>query len=290
MAKIIVGVDHSPGSERALRWAAREASLRGAELVAVHAWGPANKYHGLIAEREDPDYNCGDATRSLERHVIAVLGGTEAQNVEQRLVPDLAANALLEAAEGADLLVVGSRGLGGFRGLLVGSVSQTCLHYATTPVAIVRADDEPAPPEESNRIIVGVDGSEGSRRALEWAISEARLRGAGVEAVHAWHMPPLGGEPYAPTAFYPGILEAEGRTTLQDAVAAVDTSGLTRPVDQVLVAGRAAAAVLDAAKGADLIVLGSRGRGGFAGLVLGSVSHHVAHHASCPVVVIPAAP
>jgi nucleotide-binding universal stress UspA family protein len=138
------------------------------------------------------------------------------------------------------------------------------------------------------RIVVGVDGSEQAQRALQWAVDEARRRGAKVEAIHAWHLPYVGAAPYAAMALEPDSIEAGARRTLDEAVDAADTAGLEPPVERVLVEGPAARALLDAGKGATLLVVGSRGRGGFAGLLLGSVSQQVAHHAPCPVVILPA--
>lgn len=138
------------------------------------------------------------------------------------------------------------------------------------------------------RIVVGVDGSETAARALKWAVDEARLHRAALEVVHAWHAPYVGDFAYATVALDPEVFETAARETLDAAVASVDVSGLTAPVERVLSTGGAAAAILEAAKGADLVVVGSRGLGGFRGLMLGSVSHQVAHHATCPVVVVPA--
>lgn len=138
------------------------------------------------------------------------------------------------------------------------------------------------------RIVVGIDGSETARRSLRWAAEEARLRQASLEVVHAWHMPYVGGYPYTTTApFDPTIFEDAARTTLDAAVDSLDTTGLAHHVERILVSGGAASAILEAAKGADLVVVGSRGLGGFTGLLLGSVSHQVAHHATCPVVIVP---
>jgi nucleotide-binding universal stress UspA family protein len=138
------------------------------------------------------------------------------------------------------------------------------------------------------RIVVGVDNSEGSRIALEWAVDEAVRRGAQLEAVHVWHYP------YVPPA--PGIalsvlgneaFEGEARRELDASVDAVDGSGLPEPIERVLLCDGTVTALLDRAKGADLLVVGSRGRGGFAGLLLGSVGQEVSHHAPCPVVIVP---
>jgi nucleotide-binding universal stress UspA family protein len=139
-----------------------------------------------------------------------------------------------------------------------------------------------------DRIVVGVDHSEGSRRALQWAVDEARRRGAKIEAVHAWHFPYVPTGPFAPTSV-PGVelLEADARHALDASLADVDTTGLAAPIEGTLACDGAAHALLHAAKDADLLVVGSRGRGGFAGLLLGSVSQEISYHATCPVVIVP---
>jgi nucleotide-binding universal stress UspA family protein len=129
------------------------------------------------------------------------------------------------------------------------------------------------------RIVVGVDGSEEAKRALDWALDEARAHQAVVEVVHAWALPSFGkGE----------AGEAAGRRTMDDTMAAVDTGRLPGPVTRTVVNGPGAAVILQSAEAADLVVLGSRGRGGFKGLLLGSVSDQVAQHARCPVLIVPA--
>jgi nucleotide-binding universal stress UspA family protein len=136
------------------------------------------------------------------------------------------------------------------------------------------------------RIVVGVVGSQGSRLALERAIEEGRAHGGRVEAVHVWHAPPLAVYPYGALAFDPRTFEEDARVTLDRVVDSTDTRGLAEPVERIVVCGTAARALLDAAKGADLLVVGSRGLGGFTGLVLGSVGEQCVRHAGCPVLVV----
>jgi len=136
------------------------------------------------------------------------------------------------------------------------------------------------------RIVVGVDGSESAHQALEWAIDEARRRNAVVEAIHAWHQPFVTG--YAYMGEIPlGDYVEEAQKTIEAAIASVDTTGVT--VETRIIAGGASQVLVEEAKGASLLVVGSRGRGGFSGLMLGSVSQQAAHHAPCPIVIIPAA-
>jgi nucleotide-binding universal stress UspA family protein len=139
----------------------------------------------------------------------------------------------------------------------------------------------------TGRIVVGVDGSPESKAALQWAAAEGCLRQAVVEAVHAWEFPALAVTSYGGAALpviAPEDIENAAQQLLRDTVASVGEPGCD--VKTALVRGHAANALLAAAEGADLLVVGSRGRGGFTGLLLGSVSNHVVHHATCPVVVV----
>lgn len=138
------------------------------------------------------------------------------------------------------------------------------------------------------KIVVGVDGSPGARRALEWALDEAVVRGAIVVAVHAWQLPyvvstPLGVVSVPVDEDATAEAEAELAAVIDEVAAAHPSTTVERQV----VVGSPAAALIEAGADASLIVVGSRGRGGFAGLLLGSVSHQLAHHAPCPVVIVP---
>ncbi len=136
------------------------------------------------------------------------------------------------------------------------------------------------------RIVVGVDGSQSSRRALEYAVAEARAHRGRVEAVHVWHIPYGASYPYGALAIDPDDVESDARRRLDELVDGTDTRGLVQPVARVTTCGTPARSLLDAAKGADLLVVGSRGLGGFRGLLLGSVSEQCVRHAGCPVVVV----
>jgi nucleotide-binding universal stress UspA family protein len=144
--RIVVGVDGSAASKRALSWAFDEARLRGTSLAAIHAWtrpipSAAGFPGGLVVPIDESTVEAlqESAQEVLQRVVSEVQ--TEGVEVEQRVVEGSAAGALIEAADGAELLVVGSRGHGGFAGLLLGSVSQQCAHYANCPVVIIRAPE-----------------------------------------------------------------------------------------------------------------------------------------------------
>jgi nucleotide-binding universal stress UspA family protein len=138
-----------------------------------------------------------------------------------------------------------------------------------------------------SRIIVGVDGSPASVEAVKWAIGEATRRDATVTALHAWHDVYTAGAPYTVAVTPTDYAKAGGRV-LDRAIAEAGPEPVDVEIRRVVVREGPAIALLDAATPDDIIVVGSRGRGGFAGLLLGSVSQQVVHHARCPVVVIPA--
>jgi nucleotide-binding universal stress UspA family protein len=287
MGQIIVGMDGSECAGVALQWALREAELREWAITTVLAWSYLDQRPTSPGEPFDPTYNEDNAREALDAAIQRAVGEEAAGAIERKVICDLPASALLSEAEGADLLVVGSRGLGGFKGLLLGSVSEQCLHHATCPVAVVR-DVEPGaerPAAQPERVVVGIDGSDASQRGLRWALDEARARGAAIDAVYAWRSPIVGVGPGA-VPLDSGPIEAEARSLLDAAIEAEDTSGLAHPVRRVVLSGSPAEVVLQTAKGANLVVLGSRGVGGFSALLLGSVSHQVARHAPCPVVVV----
>ncbi len=139
-----------------------------------------------------------------------------------------------------------------------------------------------------DRIVVGIDGSENSRAAFDWAIAEARVRGAQLEAVTAWTVP-IPPDAYAtPAIAYDfGEHEHAQQAMLDGIVDSADTSALVAPVERRLVPAPAAAVLIEMSAKADIVVVGARGHGGFVGLLLGSVSTQVAHHAHCPVVIVP---
>jgi nucleotide-binding universal stress UspA family protein len=291
MRTIVVGIDESPSAAEALRWAASEREVHDCALTAVLCWTYLEQHRSEPDQPFDPGYGDDQARAALDAIVERVLGD-DARNVMRLTVNDRTPRGLLESAADADLLVLGARGLGGLRGMMLGSVTRQCLHHAKVPVAVVRlqaADGSSvvAGRRHHNRIVVGIDGSDTARRALDWALDEARLRRARLTALHAWEPPYVGAELVPAMAYDTVEFERAGRSVIDAAVDAADTTGLDAPVERLVVSGGAAGALLDAAAEADLVVVGSRGHGGFKGLLLGSTSHHVTYHAPCPVVVIP---
>lgn len=287
MTTIVVGVDGSEHGANAMRWAAAEAELRGHELVAVLVWELFNQRHADGSHRFDPEYGEADADAAIAAILDQALGADRAARVTRRPVCDRPAPGLLSAAQDAELLVVGARGLGGFRGMVLGSVSQQVLHHATVPVAIVRGE---LPSPVRGRVAVGIDGSEQSVAALRWALAEGAARKATVEVVHVWDAPVGYGPVTAVTADDLGGIDAGARELVEEVLARAQEGLPPVDVERTITPGGAAARLLEAADGADLVVVGRRGLGGFGRLLVGSVSENVARHAPCPVVVMPGSP
>jgi nucleotide-binding universal stress UspA family protein len=282
--RIVVGVDGSAPSERALQWAAEEAIGRGAGLDIVHTW---EVHHRRYPDggQVDPAPFEHEGRVILDEAVASLAEGTLPADVRPVLAEGDAATALLRSAADAVLLVVGSRGHGGFAGLLLGSVSQRCVDHAPCPVAVIAPTWDG---ERHGRVVVGVDGSDASYDALNWAIAEASRRDAQLDVVNAYgfHQYP---SPYGPTvAIDRDQLETSSTSLLDEMVGrAFGTTGAPpRAIELIPLSMTAVPGLLESAKDADLLVVGSRGRGSFRGLLLGSVSQQCVHHAPCPVVVV----
>lgn len=290
--RVVVGVGHPDKCLSSLGWAFAEAGRRVTELDVVHAW--------LLPHDVSPVGIPGPALDAapFEAHAKRLLDDAIAQVpadlrhavhvVRPLAVQDRASKALLEASSDADLLVVGSRGRRALAGLL-GSVSHQCVHHATCPVAVV----PPNWPIERTpaRIVVGVDGSAGSARALRWALDEAERWASALIVVHSWYTPyPV--EPWGVvvTPRDRDLFDKGGRELIGDMVDLAVADGASRPSSLTVmpIEDASGPALVHASGDADLLVVGSRGRGGFAALLVGSTSLHCLHHANCPVVVVPA--
>ena len=288
---IVVGIDGSDGASHALRWAMAEASVRVAQLRVVEAWAPP-VHVSMLTEtlyHEDPAGYESAAKQRLAAAVDAVVSDAPAGSIdlESSTIRGYPPDVLVDAARGAAMLVVGSRGRGGFSGLLLGSVSQRCAAVALVPVAVVPSN---APLPGSDDVVVGVDGSPGSHQALHFAIDEAAVRGARLSVVHTWLTPyavPPAGFAVMPTdrAVFQQESEQLLRHMTDNALAAAAQQ--PKEVELLAVEEPAAPGLLRRASNAGLLVVGSRGRGALAGLFLGSVSQQCLHHATCAVVVVP---
>jgi nucleotide-binding universal stress UspA family protein len=283
---IAVGVDGSEGGAAALRWAAREAARRDTGVIALRGWSYLDQTATPISAGFDLPYTVDDVEAALEADITATLGIEAAKAIELRAVADHPATALVHASENVELLVVGARGLGGFKGLLLGSVSQRCAHEAACPLVVVRPDHVDAP-HGQGRIVVGVDGSDPSRRAVEWAIDAAARRESVLDVVHAWNVPVMA-PPTMNTVLDLDQFEQSAREFAERTASEIDRTGRLRAVNPIAVQGGASWSLIDAGQGADLIVVGRRGLGALRRVFLGSVSTQVVVHATTNVAVIPA--
>ncbi len=293
MRPLVVGVDGTPAAERVLDCALLEGQLTGRPVRAVNAWQAPVWVGGALGYVYDYDvFSAGIATEDdAQRLTEELVTKARARQVTDAPVDvtvevreGTAATVLDEVAHGAALLVVGGRGHGPLTSALLGSATAHVLHHAPCPVMVV--PEHGAPTASYRQVVVGVDGSEPSRAALRWAQHEARVHGCPLLAVHAWLLATL---PTGPSLFAgPEVaaferacedwLGAEVREVLGEAP---DDEVRTKPVH-----GTASQVLLDEAGPQDLLVLGTRGRGGFAGLRLGSVSSQCARHAHGVVVVL----
>ncbi|WP_017594138.1 universal stress protein [Nocardiopsis potens] len=290
VGEVVVGVDGSRTARRALGWAAEAAADRGTGLLVLHAVSmPLVSVPFGRPIRLPPTPEVADRASSLLADAAAEAEAARPRTpVRTRVSASDPAPALIKASEEAGLVVVGSRGLGGAGSLFLGSVSIRVAAHARCPVVVV-------PPGEGRRrgrprVAVGVDGSPGSAAALRFALEEAARTGAGLTAVYAW-------EPHRPAdPFLLGAdLDEEERRNLESRAdklvrRMLDEAGDERtgdvPVRVLVVRDQPAHALLEAGAEADMIVVGSRGRGGFRGLLLGSVGQAVLHHAPVPVAVV----
>lgn len=291
--RILVGVDGSPGSERALAWAGEDAAARRAVLEVVTVWqSPYDVGEGLPYPVNDDKLAAEAATR-LDQTLDRVLGRGTGIEVDRLVVRGDPAPVLCDRSRGALELVVGSRGHSAVAGVLLGSVSMRCAHHSEGPVVIV--PDRPRhgggrQHRRDGRVVVGVDRSAGSRAALRWAIDMARYRGWTVEAVEAWQ-DPYDGE--MSLEFDMPHFRREHRDlvrTAEERLAAfvADAAG-PRPdveIGPVLVAGEAPSVLCSRSAQASLLVVGAQERRGLALLVAGSVGSACAHRAECPTVIV----
>lgn len=280
---VVVGVDGSESSIRATQAAAVEARLRGVRLQVVHAYG--------MPAWEPPLGFPPDRLRATAEQVAADAAACAlAEEPEAEVIAEVEQGdplVVLEAhSRAAALVVVGNRGRGAFAGLLLGSTGVQLAAHSHCPVMVVR-DGAPA----RGPVVVGVDGSATSDAALDFAFAEASLRRTGVRAVHAWTVwnteAPAPQDPSMPYAAKPGELAAQEERLLAEAVAGHRERYPDVRVEQAPLRHDTREALIEASRQAQLVVVGSRGRGGFTGMLLGSVSQAVLHHALCSVVVVP---
>jgi nucleotide-binding universal stress UspA family protein len=268
---IIAGYDGSTGSDEALRWAAREASARGTVLTICLAWPPDDLAPGDPAVRDRARQR---GEEILARGARALGSALDPANVRTVLPGGPPARVLCEHSRSAEMVVVGSHGSGGLPGSRLGSVSWRVACHGQGRIVVVRGQWRPAN-QSPGPVVVGVDGSTESRAALVFAVEEAALRDVPLIAVCA-------------LADAPGLLGATLRME-EDFSRVVTPQEKEHPEVAVLrqvVFGPPRTALLTAASEAQMLVVGSRGRGGLDGMSLGSVAATLLHHSPCPVAVV----
>ncbi len=281
---IIVGVDGSAPSKVAVDWAAREASMRELPLTVIYISPAPVVAAGIRAPVS--------LTERVEKHGQAVLRearstaedaaeGSNPIRIDTEMVSAAVLPTLIDRSKDADMIVVGCRGLGAIGRRLLGSVSSGLLHHAHCPVAVIHDEDPMMPHPSEAPVVVGIDGSPAAEQATAIAFDEASRRGVDLVAVHAWsdfpafELPPTGSED----------LEKEAEETLGERLAGWQERYPDVSVRRVVSLDKPAHQLLEQSKSAQLTVLGSHGRGGFAGMLLGSVSSAVAQSARMPVIV-----
>lgn len=286
---IVVGVDGSPASKVAVDWAARDAARRGEDLKLVHilvppavmAFPEVPMPAGYLQWQEEQGRKLLEDARTTVEEALADVRGDAHVEVSTEMVDGPAVPALADLSTGAQLIVVGCRGRGALARGLLGSISTGLAHHAHCPVAIIHDEDPLMPHPSMAPVVVGVDGSPASEHALAIAFEQASFRGADLVAVHAWSDSGVFEFPGADWS----TLQAMGEETLSERLSGWQERYPDVLIRRVVVADKPAHQLLEQAESAQLLVVGSHGRGGFAGMLLGSVSTSVVHAARMPVIV-----
>lgn len=291
---VVIGVDGSASGQDALDWAVAEAAAQRRPLRIVQAFnppvmdGPLGPAPGGALEGTLR----AAAKRVLEQAAARARSAGSDLDVQSRLVAGPATQVLLEQAQDAKLLVLGSRSVSGFSGLLAGSVGVEVVSEARCPVVIIRPRPDQHRGPSAGRVVVGVDDKELSSPAIRFAFETAARRGVGITAVHAWS-PRIAS--YAGCNLAPVVTEVydeqeQRQRLLLKALASARRNSPGLDVQLKLVRGSPGQALVGESPGAELVVVGSRGLGAVRGTLQGSVSQTLLRHADCPVAVVRADP
>lgn len=287
---VVVAVDGSDASKNAVRWAANTAMKRGIPLrIASSYTVPQFLYaEGMVPPKELFDDLQAETLEKIEdaraiAHEVAPeikIGHTVAEGSPIDM--------LLEMSKDVTMIVMGSRGMGGLSGMVMGSVSSSVVSHASCPVVVVREDNHVTEANKYGPVIVGVDGSEVSQKATEVAFAEAAARGAELIAVHTWMdmqvQASLAGLSAAQAEW--AEVEKDQANLLDERLAEFTAQYPSVPVKKVIARDRPVRALSDAAEGGQLLIVGSHGRGGFKGMLLGSTSRSLLQSAPCPMMVV----
>ncbi|ESU57443.1 MULTISPECIES: universal stress protein [Corynebacterium] len=287
---VVVAVDGSEASNNAVRWAANTANKRGVPLRLAASY---TMPQFLYAEGMVPPQELFDELQTETMETVEA-----ARTIAHEVAPDIKIgytiaegspiDMLLEMSSDVTMIVMGSRGLGGLSGMVMGSVSAAVVSHAKCPVVVVREDNQVTDTNKYGPVVVGVDGSEVSQRATEFAFEEAQARGAKLVAIHTWMdmqvQASLAGLAAAQQEW--NVIEDEQTQLLHDRIQPLLERFPDVDVDMVITRDRPIRALEDSAKDAQLLVVGSHGRGGFRGMLLGSTSRALLQSAPCPMVVV----
>ena len=304
---IVVGLDRSSGSVHALDWALDEAVSRGVPLTALFVWDASWMDAPEVSLTQDTAETIFKRIGAREQVWVQEVVDSARERLAERVpaardhevvatqVQGSPVTALLEHASGADLLVVGRRGRGTLAHLVMGSGSSNVVHPAHRPGTVgpaPRARGAATGPvgrhADTDTVVVGVDGSDRSVQALRYGAEVAGRRGLTLDAVSCWHIPTLapvsGGSAWTPSS---QGMAAEAEATLEHAISKAGLSLPVRQVRHVVIDAPPSKGLMAYAQLAQLLVVGSRGLGGFDRLVLGSTSSQILRHAVGPVTVVP---
>jgi nucleotide-binding universal stress UspA family protein len=282
---IVVGVDESSAAKVAVQWATRDAELRHIPLTLVHAvspevatWPDVRLRAGLARWQVDHGRRLIDDAFKVVEEACQRGGPAE---VHTEVLPSAAVPTLVDMSKDAELVVTGCVGNARSPGRLLGSVSSGLLRYAYCSVAIVHDDDPSLPHPSTAPVLVGIDGSSASELATAMAFDEASRRNVGLVALHAWSD--------VDVSEWPGIdwpaTQSTGEEVLAERLAGWQERYPDVQVDRVVVRDKPARQLAQRSEDAQLVVVGSRGRGGFAGMLVGSVGETVTQLARVPVIV-----
>jgi nucleotide-binding universal stress UspA family protein len=282
---ILVGVDGSPASDAAVAWASREAVSLRIPITLMHVaapivvgWPVGQLYANMPEWQKD---NAQHVIEHARKTLTVSLDQSEAPEVHTEMAYSSTVPTLIEASKEAWMIVVGSQGMGAAGRLLLGSVSTALIQHAHCPVAVIRSD-EGTSPDPNAPVLVGIDGSPASEAATAFAFDEASRRGVGLVALHAW----------SDVGVFPVLgmdwrdRESQGEEVLAERLAGWQEEYPDVHVQRLLVCDKPARWLLQESVRARVVVVGSHGRGGFPGMLLGSVSSAVAHSVKIPVIVV----
>jgi nucleotide-binding universal stress UspA family protein len=287
-SRILVGVDGSSASDAAVRWAAREAAIRRLPITLIHAVAPTPIDSTMAPNGTIPQLRLDQARQILDqaRRIAAERTDRRLPPVHTELAYAGVVSTLIEASKDAQMIVTGSRGVDAFNGYRLGSVSAALLGHARCPIAVVHDRESGDQIRDESPVLLGVDGTPASEAATALAFEEASLREVPLVALHAWSdvgvFPVLGMDWH--------VYRDQGEEVLGERLAGWPERYPDVHVQRRLVRDVPARWLVQESTKAQLVVLGSHGRGGYPGMRLGSVSSAVAQSARVPVVVVPSEP